>query len=65
MRVTQILCSKNGAQRGGVAHFETAAASLETIDDTTPQLADDTFARAAPPETRDFLDTNESVPRPL
>ena len=57
----QHLRSKKGAQRGGVAHFETAAASLETINDTPPQLADDTLARAAPPETRGFRDTNESV----
>ena len=61
----QTLCSKNGAQRGGVAHFETAAASLKSINDTTPQLVDDTFARAAPPETREFWDTNESVTRQL
>ena len=61
----QHLRSKKGAQRGCAAHFETAAASLESIDDTTPQLVDDTFARAAPPESRDFRDTNESVIRQL
>lgn len=65
MRATQILCLKTGTEREGGDTSETAEASLESINDTTPRLVDDTFARAAPPETREFLDTNESVARQL